>query len=218
MSSPTARPLASDPWEMALIHRLVRRGFERAKEFVSAPGSTGRASAVADYVEFHLDGLQAHHSTEDEFIWPALHERASLSDALIGRMEEQHVGVHDAIEMTRRELQAWVATPTEPGSRSLATALDTVVNRLTEHLAEEERDVVPLIAMHITQAEWDHAGKVAFSKFTPKQRFTAMGEMLEAASSTEAARMLAGLPAPIKLIWRLVGRRRYERSIAMASG
>ena len=216
MSSPTTRPLASDPWEMALIHRLIRRGFERAKELVSASGSTGRASAVADYVEFHLDGLQAHHSTEDEFIWPALHERASLSDALIRRMEDQHVGVHDAIETTRRELRAWVATPTETGSRSLAKALDTVVNRLTEHLAEEERDVVPLIAMHITQAEWDHAGKAAFSKFTSKQRFTAMGEMLEAASSTEAERMLAGLPAPIKLIWRLVGRRRYERSITMA--
>ncbi len=218
MSSPTTRPLASDPWEMALIHRLIRRGFERAKELVSAPGSTGRASAVADYVEFHLDGLQAHHSTEDEFIWPALHERASLSDALIRRMEDQHVGVHEAIETTRRELHAWVATPTETGSRSLGTALDTVVNRLTEHLAEEERDVVPLIAMHITQAEWDHAGKAAFSKFTPKQRLTAMGEMLEAASPTEAERMLAGIPAPIKLVWRLVGRRRYERSITMAGG
>ena len=72
---------------------------------------------------------------------------------------------------------------------------------------------MPLIAVHITQAEWDHVGKVAFSKFTPKQRFTAMGEMLAAASPTEAARMLAGLPAPVKLIWRLFGRRRYERLI-----
>ena len=173
---------------------------------------------MAEYVGFHLDGLQAHHSTEDEFIWPALHERASMSDALIRRMEEQHAGLHDALETTRRELQAWEATPTEAGSRSLATALGTVVDRLTEHLAEEERDVVPLIAAHITQAEWDHAGKVAFSKFTPKQRFIAMGEMLDAASPTEAERMLAGIPAPIKVIWRLVGRRRYERAITMASG
>lgn len=218
MSSPTTAPLASDPWEMALIHRLIMRGFERAKEFVLAPGSATRAIAVADYVEFHLDGLQAHHSTEDEWIWPALHERASLSDALITRMEEQHAGVHDAIETTRRELQAWAATPTDAGSRSLAAALDTVVDRLTEHLTEEERDVVPLIATHITQAEWDHGGKVAFGKFTPRQRFTAMGEMLEVADSTEAARMLAGIPAPVKLIWRLAGRRRYERSIAMARG
>ena len=46
----------------------------------------------------------------------------------------------------------------------------------------------------------------------------AMGEMLAAASPAEAERMLAGLPAPIKLIWRLVGRRKYERSITMARG
>ena len=203
---------------MALIHRLIRRGFEQAREVVVAPGATARAGAVAEYVGFHLDGLEAHHSSEDELLWPALHERASLSDALIRRMEEQHAGLHDAIETTRRELQAWVATPTETGSESLAMALDTLVDRLTEHLAEEERDIVPLIATHITQAEWDHLGKVAFSKFTPKQRFTAMGEMLAAASPTEAARMLAGLPAPIKLIWRLFGRRRYERSIAKAGG
>jgi len=45
-----------------------------------------------------------------------------------------------------------------------------------------------------------------------------MGEMLAAASPAEAERMLAGLPAPIKLIWRLVGRRKYERSITMARG
>jgi hypothetical protein len=203
---------------MALIHRLIRRGFEQSREFVLAPGATTRAAAVAEYVGFHLDGLEAHHSTEDEAIWPALHERASLSDALIRRMEEQHAGLHDTIETTRRELQAWVDTPTASGSESLAIALDALLGGLAEHLAEEERDIVPLIAIHITQAEWDHAGKVAFSKFTPKQRFTAMGEMLGAASPTEAARMLAGLPAPIKLVWRLFGRRRYDRFIAKARG
>ena len=93
-----------------------------------------------------------------------------------------------------------------------------MVDRLTEHLTEEERDVVPLIAAHITQAEWDHGGKVAFIKFTPKQRFIAMGEMLAAASPTEAARMQAGLPAPINAIWRLVGRRRYQRFMAQVRG
>ena len=95
-----------DPWEMALIHSLIRRGFEQAREAVLAPGAAARADAVAEYVGFHLDGLQAHHSTEDEFIWPALHERASMSDALIRRMEEQHAGLHDALDTTRRELAA----------------------------------------------------------------------------------------------------------------
>jgi hemerythrin-like domain-containing protein len=218
MTSPTTSTTASDPWEMALIHRLIRRGFEQAREAVLTAGATSRADAIAEYVGFHLDGLQAHHSTEDELLWPALHARARLSDALIGRMEQQHAGVHDAIEATRRELVAWTATPTANGTQSLATALGVVSDRLGEHLAEEERDIVPLIAAHITQAEWDHLGQVAFSKFTPKQRFTAMGEMLSAATATEAAHMLAGLPAPIKIIWRLVGRRRYDRFMADVRG
>ena len=218
MTAPTSTVNMSDPWEMALIHRLIRRGFEQSRQVVAGPGATARAGAVAEYVGFHLDGLEAHHSTEDELLWPALYERASLSDAVIRRMEDQHTGLHDAIETTRRELVAWEATPTAAGSRALATGLSAVIDGLAEHLAEEERDIVPLIAAHITQAEWDHLGKVAFSKFTPKQRFTAMGELLEAASPAEAARMLADLPAPVKVVWRLIGRRRYERFIAQVRG
>lgn len=209
---------ASDPWEMALIHSLIRRGFEQAREAVLTPGVSARSDAIAEYVAIHLAGLHAHHSTEDEFIWPALHERAGMSGALIRRMEEQHSGVHDALDTTQRELAAWEASPTPERSAALARALGTVSVRLTEHLTEEERDVVPLIAAHITQAEWDHGGEVAFSKFTPKQRFIAMGEMLAAASPAQAARMLAGIPGPIKVIWRLVGRRRYGRLMADLRG
>ena len=218
MTAPTSTPSTSDPWEMALIHSLIRRGFEQAREAVLAPGALARADAVAEYVGFHLDGLKAHHSSEDELIWPALYERAGMSAALIRRMEEQHVGLHDALDTTRRELAAWETAPTAERSGTLATSLGTVVDRLSEHLNEEERDVVPLIAAHVTQAEWDDLGKAAFSKFTPRQRFIAMGEMLEASSPTEAARMLAGLPAPIKVIWRLVGRRRYQRFMAEVRG
>jgi hemerythrin-like domain-containing protein len=217
MTSP-ATAVASDPWEMALIHRLIRRGFEQAGQAVLAPGAAGRVGPVAEYIRFHLDGLQAHHSSEDELIWPVLHERASLSDALISRMEDQHAGVHDALETTRAELEAWTASPTASGSQSLASALESVVDGLATHLAEEERDVVPLIAAHVTQAEWEHLGKVAFGKFTPKQRFIAMGEMLTAAEPAEATRMLAGIPAPIKLVWALVGRRRYERLVSQVRG
>ena len=218
MAAPATTSNASDPWEMALIHRLIRRGFEQARQFVLAPGATTRASAVAEYVGFHLDGLHSHHSSEDELLWPVLSERAEMSGALIRRMEMQHARVHDAVDATRRELVAWKGQPTAPGSESLAAALGDLVERLAEHLAEEERDVVPLIAAHITQAEWDHLGKVAFSKFTPTQRFTAMGEMLAAATPTEAARMLAGLPAPIKIVWRLLGQRKYGRFIGRVHG
>jgi len=177
-----------------------------------------RAAAVAEYVEFHLDGLHAHHSSEDELIWPALRERASLSGELITRMEDQHARVHAAIDCARELLPPWAAAPAAESSAALASAVATIGGRLAEHLAEEERDIVPVIATHITQAEWEHLGKVSFSKFKPRQRFTAMGEMLEAASPEEAARMRAGLPPPIRIIWRLFAQRKYQRFMAAVRG
>jgi hypothetical protein len=89
---------------------------------------------------------------------------------------------------------------------------------LAEHLAEEERDVIPLIAEHVAQSEWERAGRTSFDKFTPGQRFTATGEMLATASPEEARRMLSGLPPPIRLVWRLVGQRRYDRFMAEVRG
>ncbi len=203
---------------MALIHRLIRRGFEQSMAFAQSAGSTSRANDIAQYVDFNLTGLHAHHTSEDELLWPLLRERADLAQATVQRMEDQHAALHDNIESVRAELRAWVAAPSGPGSESLAAALGSVVEGLTVHLAEEERDIVPLIALHVTQDEWEHLGEVAFSKFTPKQRFTAMGEMLASATPTEAGRMMAGLPAPVRLVWRLVGRRKYERSMARVRG
>ena len=218
MTSPSTLTQQSDPWEMALIHRLIRRGFEQSIVFAQSTDSTSRSSEIAKYVDFHLTGLHAHHTSEDELLWPLLRERADLAEATVQRMEDQHAALHDSIESVRAELATWRTAPSAAGSESLATALGSVVEGLTEHLAEEERDIVPLIAVHVSQAEWEHLGKVAFSKFTPKQRFTAMGEMLASASPTEASRMMVGLPAPIRLVWRLAGRRRYERSMARVRG
>jgi hypothetical protein len=133
-------------------------------------------------------------------------------------MEEQHAGLHAALETTRALLAEWRASATPENAEALASALGTTDELLAEHLAEEERDVLPLIAAHVSQAEWDNVGKVAFSKFAPRQRLIAMGQLLETAEPSEATRMMADLPVPIRVMWRLVGRRKYERFIQSVRG
>ena len=71
---------------------------------------------------------------------------------------------------------------------------------------------------HLTQQEWETLGKRAFDKLAPSQRFTAMAGYSEVATPEEAAKMLAGLPAPIKIIWRLVGKRKYDRYLETVRG
>jgi iron-sulfur cluster repair protein YtfE (RIC family) len=200
-------------WNMALIHRIFRSSFDELARLVTEvpAGDAARASAVADHLRFTLVGLTAHHTTEDDLVWPVLLERARPSAALVERMEDQHHGLHAGIEEVRRLTDAWRADPSPDVASRLSRAINGVFMQLTTHLDEEERDVVPLIAEHLSVAEWDHVGKAAFDKFTPAQRFTALGQMLEVAAPAEAAAMLAPLPAPIKLLWRLVGRRRYRQ-------
>ncbi len=203
---------------MALIHRLVRRGFEQARDAVRAQPDAGRISAVTEYIQFHLDGLHAHHSSEDEHLWPRLRERTAMSSDRVERMEHQHEGLHHAIDRARQNLETWSAGPTADTAADLATSLDEVLAGLAEHLGEEEEHVVPLIAAHITEEEWEALGKASFAKFKPNQRFTAMGEMLRTATPEEAARMMVDLPLPVRAVWRFVGRPKYERLIARVVG
>lgn len=219
-TAPHTADAMADAWEMALIHRILRHGFEEVTHLVEGvtPGSTARSRAVAEHLRFTLDGLHNHHSTEDELLWPALRERAHMPPAVIDRMEAQHATLHQGIERVQLLLGPWERGPGPDTSAALAEALRDVITELAEHLAEEERDIVPLIPRHVTQQEWDHLGKRAFAKFKPAQRFTAMGEMLEVATPDEASKMLKGLPAPILLIWRIAGKRKYDRYMARVRG
>lgn len=207
-----------DPWQMALIHRLIRAGFQQARDAVRGNPDAGRIPAVAEYTQFQLDGLHAHHSSEDEHLWPRLRERAAMSSDLVERMEQQHERLHLAIDMTRQNLDVWSADPTADTAAELANSLDAVLAGLAEHLGEEEQHVVPLIAAHITEEEWEALGKASFAKFKPNQRFTAMGELLRTATPEEATRQMAGLPLPVRVIWRFVGRPKYERLMLRVVG
>lgn len=202
-------------WEMALIHRIFRTSLAELAAVVPtvAPDDRARVDAVAAHLRFMLDGLTAHHATEDDLVWPALHARAELSGEALARMEAQHRGIHDRLDELRRQGATWSARPTPGSADTLAEAITDLLTALTEHLDEEERDVVPLIAEHLSEEEWAQVGRTAFAKFTPEQRFVALGQMLEVATPAEAAAMLATLPAPVKLLWALVGKRRYRRYV-----
>jgi hemerythrin-like domain-containing protein len=201
---------------MALIHRIFRTSFAELAQLVPTTAATdaARVEAVAAHLSFMVDGLTAHHTTEDELVWPALHERARPSTAMVDRAEAQHHAIHDALAEAQRLGTTWSAQPSPVSGAALAAAITAMLEVLTEHLDEEERDVVPLIAEHLSEDEWAKVGRTAFDKFTPAQRFIAMGQMLEVATPSEAAAMLATLPPPVKVLWALVGKLRYRRYVA----
>lgn len=207
-------------WEMPLIHRIFRHSFAELSRLVGEvpPEAPDRAGAVADHLAFTLDGLHAHHSTEDELLWPLLHERAPSAAATMTLLEEQHARLAASIDEVRAAAEAWAREPAAPASTELASSIRALLADLVAHLDEEETEILPLIAQHITPEEWEVFGQRAFEKFEPRQRPTAMGQLLEVASPDEGARMLATLPLPVRVMWRIAGRPQYRRMMVRVRG
>ncbi len=216
MSVPSATPARTE--EMAVIHRIYRRGFPMVADLVrrTPAGDTTRSESIAVHLDFLLNSLHHHHSGEDDQIWPRLLERAAPQAELIERMETQHEVVAERSEQVRTLMEDWRQDPAD--GTELAAALDEFTDALVEHLDDEEAYVVPLIRAHITAAEWEQFGQDIFEKFTNPEKLIATGVLEDVATPEEVDWFVGGLPLPIKLMWRFVGRRRYDRYMARVRG
>lgn len=206
--------------EMPLIHRIFRRQFAEVRALVETvpAGDTTRVGAVADHLGFLLDGLHMHHTTEDDLVWPKLLDRVGLDAPLVARMEEQHQQIDASVADVRAAMSAWRSDPAPATASALADRIGEFLVVLERHLDEEERVVVPLIDRYLSEAEWREVGQRGFEKFTPAQRWIATGQLIEVATPEEAAMMFAELPPPVKVLWRLVGKRKYRRYITSVRG
>ncbi|NUT95662.1 MAG: nitroreductase family deazaflavin-dependent oxidoreductase [Saccharothrix sp.] len=206
--------------EMVIVHRIFRRGFREAAALVArtADGATRRAEPIADHTAFLLDALHNHHASEDEYLWPLLLSRVRPRAELVHRMEAQHQTLAGHVDRVRALLDRWRATADRATADELATTLTRLTETLVEHLDDEEREILPLVAEHLTAAEWAELGQRSFDKF-PRAVLPIMhGTMLEVTSPQEAAEFTANLPAAVKVMWKVVGRRSYARYIRRVRG
>jgi iron-sulfur cluster repair protein YtfE (RIC family) len=200
---------------MPIIHRIFRRQFAEVQMLVQqVPASDAtRVRAVADHLVFLLDGLHMHHTTEDDLIWPKLLERVGPDALLVERMEQQHQQIDVQVVEVRAATSGWRSDPTPETSSGLYGRIGEFLVVLEGHLDEEEQVVVPLIDRYLTDAEWKEIGERGFEKFTPAQRWIAMGQLVEVATPEETAMVFETLPAPVKVLWKLTGKRKYRRYI-----
>jgi hemerythrin-like domain-containing protein len=206
--------------EMVIIHRVFRREAALLLRFVTAvrPGDVARAQRIAAAFREYEGGLHHHHALEDQLIWPKLHERARLYQEQVTRMEMQHGLLDDSLAGVRELLPAWEREAGDDVRENLAAALADHRAVLTEHLDDEEALVLPLVAEHLTVAEWDEVGRRGLETVPRDKVMLALGAILEEASPAEQRYFMAKVPAAGRLLWKLVGRHQYRRYTAELRG
>ena len=198
---------------MLLVHRVFRRDFRMLPALVRAvaEGDTARAETVVTHLEHVANALHHHHSAEDDLLWPLLLQRATPQTELINRMEAQHHRLHEPLERIGEINPRWRQTATARDRDELADVVAQASVALDEHLADEEQEILPLAAAHMTQGEWDALGERGRSTL-PKGKLALifLGSIFEEASDAERRRFLSDLPVPARLVWRLFGERTYR--------
>ncbi|RXZ69583.1 hemerythrin domain-containing protein [Agromyces albus] len=199
--------------EIVLIHRLLRRLLGEAPGLVRdvAPGDEKRVAFLADHLRSLVALLHMHHHAEDEFFWDRMTERAPACGVHVAVMRRQHRAVSDQLDEIEVLLDEWVS---DTSAAKLADALDAVDRTLSEHLVDEERDAFPVLDAVLSDAEWDEISEHAQREKPPLPLFLLLGLLMESVPEADrAAWMARELPAPMRLAYRLVGRRQYERGM-----
>jgi hemerythrin-like domain-containing protein len=214
MTSTTTTSL-TDVHDMIVVHRAFRRELRLLPELVRGvrPGDTARARQVADATRLILKGLHLHHTGEDELLWPKLLERAAPDAATIARMEAQHVQVDHHLARLGPALSRWEVEARPAVGEEVASVLDAARTVLLEHLDEEEREVLPLAARHLTQAEWSQLGEHGMAAIRLRELPLLFGAVLEDATPQERAAMVRVLPLPVRLLLRPVLLPHYRRYV-----
>jgi hypothetical protein len=210
-ATPDAAPtIPADLVGYRAVHRALRDAAHAmaavGPRLCAAPGTQVRA--FQRYWKGYAGEVHAHHTTEDDVVFPALVERAPEIGALLGGLDADH----HHLDVLMVEIEAAIARVVDGmDSTRLGGLLRELADHMDTHLGVEDREILPLIPQHFSQEEYDALEQKALEEigFGAQALFTL--PFIEAAvTPEERAAMLGGAPLPVKVILAL-GRRRFRR-------
>lgn len=222
-SLPDGQAPGCDTSGLILVHRIFRWLYSELPLLIRQveAGDVDRAAVVGVYAKLYFFALHLHHETEDTVLWDRLTTRDPACAMHVDQMLAQHADVASQLARIEPQLAPWIATA-EAGLRdAIAGDIEHLYATLVAHLGQEENDILPVAGAVLSQREWDELEKhtratlMAHRKELPRDAMSLqLGLLL--ASVPEAERdewFRTNVPAPIRLLYLLLMKRRYERAM-----
>ncbi len=221
MTATTTEKLGCDTSDMLTIHALFRRAFTDVPGLVRgvADGDTARMLPVADHVRELAGALHHHHEGEDLLLWDTLEQRAPGCALHVGLMRSQHAATAAQLDRLVGLMDAWEDGAGAGARDDVAQLLDEVRDTLLTHLGQEETQILPTASTVMSQREWSLLHEHGMASIPKDRLFLQLGWVLEVVPEAERAGWLrTNLPAPARVLWRLVGRRQFAAHRARIYG
>ncbi|MGK5684197.1 hemerythrin domain-containing protein [Actinoplanes sp. URMC 104] len=200
----------NEPNGLLLAHRAMLRDLDRCAGLAAGLARSGerldrkRATAIAGYLTDFCDSIHHHHSAEDDVLWPVL-ERSAGAHVDLTELTDDHAVLDPKLARIRSGAAAVATNRTVPAE--LAADLADLRDTLHEHIADEERTIVPLIKRYVSDDEWNRV-EAAIRRRGAKMSFevprilavSTPGELAEARreGGIPVALMIKLMPLPFK--------------------
>ena len=204
----------ADTSDMAAVHKVFRQSLASAPQFVaSAAGDDVRRAMIANYYANLIDFLKVHHDGEEELVFPVLSERASEQRSLLDKAASDHHAVVGRIATVNDHIETWQLKGND-GAQGILDALSALQATLIPHLDQEEAEIVPLAAAHMSAAEWGQLPGHSMAHFQCDKIWLILGLIRENFTQQQRDMMLAHMPPPAREMWETTGERSFNELIA----
>ena len=199
---------------MRIAHRIMRRearlmaGLAAAWADGSDPLTGRRRRVFGAWIDGLCRDIHHHHGTEDDVLWPIL-ERHAGAEVDLAPLSDDHAALDPVLEDIR---SGFVVAAAGGRVDVLAARLTHLADLLDEHIAEEERDLFPVIRRYVPRSEWAVVEKAA-QRGGPGVRY-ALPRIVDVATEEEFATMAASAPKVLVLMLKvLLPRYRREKRV-----
>lgn len=194
---------------MEITHDAFRRDLRLLTEAASAGDATGFAPRWRVFKA----QLLIHHGVEDTNLWPMVRTAARDRDGA-GRLLDDMAREHRQLDPLLQRVERALTTHTG----HLDGLLSELRSALSAHLDHEEHDALPLIQAVCTPADWRRFAGHMRRRQGLRGAATYVPWLLDHLDQAARRRVLAALPAPVRLLNRLAWERRYQqRTRSLAS-
>jgi hypothetical protein len=146
----------ADTRMMGIVHGALRRDLLRTRAALTAePFPRGRQRrALGGHVVWMMEFLHAHHTSEDEGLWPLVRRRNPAAGELLDSLEAEHRLIAPAAAAVTTAGDRYAATSADEPRAELVAAIDELAAVLFPHLDREVEEVMPVVSASITNADW----------------------------------------------------------------
>jgi hypothetical protein len=154
--------------------------------------------------EYFKRQIHVHHTIEDQIIWPAVTAAVTQPAdlAILQAMDDEHKQLDPALADVDH------AFGTTDGR--LEASVSALAQLLNDHLVHEERDALPMISRLLGPNQWSVVTKEIRAAVSIKTAPRLLPWLLDGSTPQLEQDVLAILPPPARVLYRLIWRRRYH--------